>query len=333
MEPLTSDAFLGLLPVTPLDERIAWNSEQSVTGFSIVRDYPIGCRFVSAVTHNGNTDSKVLIKIGFSHIDIDQDKKVTLFVSASKASKYLLDNHFRYNFEDENSPTEESLKKSDKSSQPVNLTENKRFVFNLVNQTIYDKNKKENISLKNIVNYIYKLHSDTANLKGTLLLKSKMKSRDVLAFLTTGTLVLLWDGLSQIGKKIEKNTPGGLPLDRDNFYLISTQSKYTRKDLVSIPDDQKISLSGSDYKISIKATVLLASIVVLLFLYNYYLPSSFKSLFPLFLKYKNNQLFLGSFLILCYFMLDTIIPSVIIYILNKLIIFNRYLMMKTFSFN
>lgn len=330
---MSNDDFLALLPNQQGDERIPWKSEPNVTGFSILREYPVSCRFKPAYTAQGKPDHAVLVKVGFLHREINSEQKVSLLVSVSKASKYILnDGFFRYNYDDPSSPSEEALKKSANSSQPIDLTENGRFIFDLSSSEFFDTKKKKKVPVSEIINHVYRLHVDTANLKGFLLLKSQIRIRDFVVFILTKIILLLWDSLHVVGKKIEKKI-SNIPVERKTFHVFFTQTKFTSSDLISIPDDQKISLSGSDYKISIKATVILASIVLIFFLYNYFFPSSFASSFPLFIRYKDEQLFLGSFLIVCYFIIDSLLPRIAIFFINKLVTVKSRLMNVKFPFS
>jgi hypothetical protein len=93
-------------------------------GFSVKRPYPADLPYKPPVTKTGNPDTVALIRVAYNP---DQDptekidkKKVPIWIDINKHSKYRF-HHFRYNHDDENCPTAESLAVSQKTPAPVDL--------------------------------------------------------------------------------------------------------------------------------------------------------------------------------------------------------------------
>ncbi len=322
MEIPNNKSFLDLLTIVENEDRIPWNEHPGVSGFSIVKAYSYKSKFKPAITKEGKPDSVVLIKVGFYHKNIDSEYKAPLFIFISKASKYLLDNHIIYNPDDTGSPTEESLKESEKSWQPVDLREDERFVLNVKSKLIFDTQTNKNIFLRELVDYIYNLHIDTTKLRGLIFLKTKIFFKETTIKLIIVILKCLWDILSLTGKKIGGKlwVDSTLEIDRDNFFLLFRQDKYTEKDLIPIVDNQKFKLLGSDYIISFHALLFISVILVIFFIIDYMALSHSKILF-FFKNYSDNQLFLASMLVIIYFLIDRVMPRIVVCLINLFISF------------
>lgn len=117
-----SKHFSKLLKINQDEKLIIFDDWKSV-GFSILKEYPNNIPFISPKTSKGINDAVALIRVAFSS---DPERKTDngfpLHIDISKASKYLLEkNQFDYNFDDENSPTKESLKVSKATRRPTSL--------------------------------------------------------------------------------------------------------------------------------------------------------------------------------------------------------------------
>lgn len=75
------------------DEVISFNSDAAI-GFSVKRPYPKDdILFKPAVSQNGQDDSVVLVRVSFRPDQIENGK-VKIYADVSKASQYLLNEHF-----------------------------------------------------------------------------------------------------------------------------------------------------------------------------------------------------------------------------------------------
>lgn len=315
---------------------IPWK-DLGVSGFSIVKDYPETGKFKPAKTSLDKADTAVLIKIGFFHSKIDpKSQEVNLLISASKISRYLLDSdRFRYDFEDENSPTEISLELSEKSSQPINLTEDSRFVFNLGTKQIYDNRNKKNIAPSELLKYIHDLHIRTiANkwLKSRIWLQGFFANKAMV-----WVLLVLWyllDFLDKKVKRVVKSSRGGgfddIPVDKDNFYLFySKETAYSYEDSGK---SSKFSLLGSEYRISKKPAVLGAFLLIILFYIDFTLKNK-PHFFEFLRAYNDNQVFLASLFLVLYFAVDDFIPWLVVKILNGLLRLRVWVLDMRFQFH
>ncbi len=201
------------------DEIILWQ-DTKYDGFSVLRDYPVDCGFVPAINKKEDTDTKILIKIGFNN---EQKGKTNLYVTASKYSRYA-ERHFGYDFNDELSPTKESLDASRKSPNPVDLEENERYTINIEDGTIFDAENNKNVTVNEIIDEIYKKHLATiSGLKATIL-KAKLKTKNVIwhfLFEKIEKIIKGFEWLNEhfFGKTLIKNSLGSIlgPFDYKNL--------------------------------------------------------------------------------------------------------------------
>ena len=107
--------FVKLFEPSLKEQIIPWSGDDAV-GLSVLRNYPKDSKFRPAKNKKGEDDSVVLVKIGYLKDKQGGDVK-KLFVTASKASRFLLKGNldFIFNKDNEESPTEASLDESKKS--------------------------------------------------------------------------------------------------------------------------------------------------------------------------------------------------------------------------
>jgi hypothetical protein len=115
-------------------------------GFSVKRKYPPNLRFVPAKTRSGEDDSVALIKLSYLHpIDNDNQfdpKRVPLQISVSVFSRWMV-NHWGFNFNDDHCPTKESLELSKASMQPLELRSDNAFFFDHSSGKIISREGKQ----------------------------------------------------------------------------------------------------------------------------------------------------------------------------------------------
>ena len=326
--------FLDLFPVISGDERIPWTETLGSYGFSILRDFNSSTRFVPARKKDGSPDDVALIKIGFYDSAI-KNKEAPLLVTISKASRFNLSGKTRseFNKNDPDYPTEESLKKSKESPQLIDLTEEGRFIFNLEDYTIYDTHRKKSIQPEDLIDYVYKLFLSTSNFKGLVLLKSIIFIKKVIDWVLEKLLLCAWDLLVFMGKKIEKTVELGsinIPAERKDYFVWFRQTTYQYNDLTD--SGPVVSLLGSEYKISRGVMIFLAFAIFGLFVLNYFFTISQSKFFGFFAKNLDNAIFLLSFTIVLYFFIDSVIPRIILWTVNKLIKFKTSLLFRKHTF-
>ncbi len=154
------------------EEVIVWTGDAQHDGFSVIRDYPADSRFVPVKKHDGTNDTKILIKVGYA-LDAVHDNKVALFVSVGKFESYL-SNRVRYDFDSPESPNQEAVDNSNRSPQPLSLSDRARYTLDTQTQSIYDAETKKSVSLNDIVEMIYGLHVKTISSPSGAILKSKL---------------------------------------------------------------------------------------------------------------------------------------------------------------
>jgi len=93
-------------------------------GFSIRRNYPKDIRYIPPKTKDGKDDTVALIHIVYTHPTESKGEfdshRVPIMVEIGTHSLYRA-NHFDYDFNDPDCPTEESLHVSKSTPQPIAL--------------------------------------------------------------------------------------------------------------------------------------------------------------------------------------------------------------------
>jgi len=135
--------------------------ESGVAGFSVKKEYPhSGLLFQPLKNQNGDVDSVALIKIYYLEKEISEFNEVSLHISISLVSRYLLNGRIRYNYNDPTSPSYEALQIWEKELKPVDLTE-EDYCFNIIDKNFYNKKTKEKIDAKTILENIFVGHLKT----------------------------------------------------------------------------------------------------------------------------------------------------------------------------
>lgn len=292
--------FAGLFHYSPGDNIIPWNDNYGV-GFSVLRDYPENGAFIPARTRSGEQDSVALLKFGYVISSVDRKKQqVPLLVSSAKASRYLLheSDRFRYNFDDTDAPTEESLIVSEASRQPVNLVDDGHFIFLITEEKFWDTRKGVHCTLDEIVGRAYTLHIDTASDKLAargLRFKLRVQHR-------TGEILM------KIVKWFEKSADSffGKTVSRDargTRFGVGIYQSYTMNDFrairpspVAIEDilpkkSSKTSVPGTDLKISTPAAIIASVFLLAVFYIQYHYHYDLWGVYGFIAAYDNQTLF------------------------------------------
>lgn len=304
-----------------------WDQNQPEIGFSITKFYPKDSKFFKpAVKQDGSDDSAVLLKVYIRPNDNLDELPVGLL--ASKISLYQIDNQDKflpnYDFSDPNSPTEESLKKSSESFQPINLEEPNRFVFRKSTSTFFDTKKKIIVTGHQMLDHIYNEHCKTiASVRG-IWLKLKIKSLNkLIQFLNWIGKVFLVIIPKLSGRKIE-NKYYNMLLEPFNWANPKgVQDQVNNTDLVSYDDLLK--------KINPFTFSIVASIILLLYVLYYKFCNDFLGIIS-FIKYNNDdQVFSVVIITFTVLFFNYMLPNLLLWILNQTIKATRKLSFLRFE--
>jgi len=170
-----SDIFVSttqlkdVFEIDSAEQYINFMPYENKIGFSVLREYPANSRFKPPVTKSGPPDSLALIGIRYDPtlVDSKKPKLVPITVRASVFSRYL-SKHEDYYFNKEDCPTEESIIASKKTPRPVDLISHGEVFYDHEQETFIDKegNKLKGIE---IINDIFEQHLATVDkIKGKI---------------------------------------------------------------------------------------------------------------------------------------------------------------------
>jgi len=151
-------------------------------GFSIKRNYPPHIRFKPAIKQNGEPDEVIVSWLVYN---LPQPKgtpnfdKVPIFIKINKYSLYRT-KYFDYNFDDNESPTKESLYVSEKTPQPLELEYINDFFYNHSVERFIDKKGTEYTGIQ-MLEYVVKQHLNTVHILKGLKIRSKIFAQSKIA--------------------------------------------------------------------------------------------------------------------------------------------------------
>lgn len=220
-------------------------------GFSIQKQYPSDIRYKPPKRKDGTPDGVALIKIVYTH-PTEKDKpidtsQVPLSIDVSVHSRYLV-NHFAYDFDNEKSPTEQSVLLSRKTPKPISI--------NFEGMYFYDHNKKsflnkrlEKVSGRRILEEVFQKHCNTIHLFKGLKLRMKIVSQS-LGLSICWTIIQMCIGILKIvfGRNLKSKE-----------YMVGVIEEFDRKD-IELSNSDKIKVFG--YEAS-KNIIITFSITVL----------------------------------------------------------------------
>lgn len=290
-------------------EIIPWQNNSDAIGFSLLKDYQDKGNFIPAKNKKGSNDSVAMIRVWYLIQDLSQ-KKVRLYVSISKASRYS----FKFPFYDSNNPeapTEASLAISKKSKQPVTLEEPARYELNVQNNKIYDNKKRKCVKPAEIVNEIYGEHLSAST---NLLFQIKAGVRE--------NIVELLDPINNVLKSANYYL-FGKGIKKTDDYAAGVLTSYEFKNLVDLSEKHKI--LGSDFPISYNTAITFATIFSTLYFVNYHFGYDFLGVIKLIENISKNNFFLAVIALEALWFFDYMIPRLILFLINVLIKFKWYL--------
>lgn len=107
-------------------------------GFTVERNYPENIAFKPSLTKDGNVDDVSIIFVRYNNFDTcakSLDSYMPISIEIYKKSNYLVKrSQSSYDYENNDCPTKESIKISQKSPQPINLVWDNYFFDNKYNK-------------------------------------------------------------------------------------------------------------------------------------------------------------------------------------------------------
>jgi len=152
--------------------------EDNPIAIYILTEYPESLMFVPAVTKSGSPDSQVLIQVVY-HGGEAGDGKVPISANVHLSNRYMY-NHLDYNFDDENCPTEESVKASKKSVQPIDIRSTGEYFFDHGQGKFIDT-KGRVLDGKSLVSELVGIHTGNAMRFRGAILRARLGWRQALA--------------------------------------------------------------------------------------------------------------------------------------------------------
>ncbi|OGD78645.1 hypothetical protein A2368_01905 [Candidatus Collierbacteria bacterium RIFOXYB1_FULL_49_13] len=308
----TSNSFIQLFSPKRDEKFILWNNKDTV-GLSLLKQYTDKGLYCPAKTVDGTHDSVALIRIGYYVSEI-KDGVVPIIVNINHTSKYLMDNHWNYDFNDSRSPTKESLERSKSSRQPIDLEDTSRYFYNINKNKIFDTEKQKFVTARFLVNDIYRKHLDTLT---NLTFRLKIASRH--------GIVESIPHVTGLMEKINLKLFGRTIRDSKDF-AVGIFKPYPYSDLVSLSPD-RINILGTDLPITNQTARTFVIFWLLLYLLKTYTKFDLLGLVGL-IEGVTSGFFLTIIVSAFLVFFDYVLPLVILYLENCLIKLKLYLMLR-----
>lgn len=274
-------------------------------GFSIQRNYPEDIRYKPPQNKENKDDTVALIHVVYTHPSEFKGnfdfKKVPIIIRIGPHSRYL-SNHFDYNFDDDNSPTEQSLTESKSTPKPIALDYLDEIFFSHQEKFFFD-NRNNKFAGSQLLEKIFEEHCNTVHLLKGFKFRSQIRLKSIIIMIISWVI----SSLPYILKKLFGRT-----IEEENLSLASVFEGYKDSDLKKLSTD---SLNIFGYKASRSLIVTFCFLVFIFYLIQY--------IFPFLPKYIG-KIFSTNFLaithaILFLWVLDVIIPRILFRLLNLLI--------------
>jgi hypothetical protein len=299
----------GFIQLFSITDKSAYSKPEILSnrkvGFSVQRSYPEKIRFKSPKTKDNKDDVVALIHVVYTHPSESREtldpKKVPLIIRIGPYSRYLA-NHFDYDFEDSECPTEESVSQSKSTPRPIALDFLNEFFFNHERNLFLD-DKNNLLPGVEVLDKVFEEHCNTIHWRKGLRLRSRTKTKSLLIAIISWVINLL----PVILKKLFGRT-----IEEDDKSLRSVLEGYKISDLKKLTTD---SLNIFGYKASRSVIITFCFFVCLVYLLQYILH-----LWPRYVEavFSNNFLAI-THAILVLWVLDVIIPRLLFHLMNALI--------------
>lgn len=303
------DRFTKLFNKVTSEETIVWSGTSSI-GVSLIKDYPDDILFKPVRLRDGKKDSVALIKIGYRVNNLTAtDESAPLVVTIGKASRYIF-NHSFYDYNDVNSPTEESVKESDGSIQPIDL-EDINYEYRFKTNEIWDKETTKYVKPEALVDKLFNQHLNTLTDR---VFRAKMEFQKFLIEVIdpfNNTLIKI--NRYFFGKTIKK-----IIKDKDFFAgLLNPYNLDSLEDIQTVSEKPKV--LGTDFPVTSNSATTFIVIVTAVYLIYYKFNLDLLGLVALFNSARENGLFLASIVSVMLMIVDRVLPFLILLTINLLI--------------
>jgi hypothetical protein len=216
--------------------------------------------------------------------------------------------HHWYRFEDEQSPSQDAVEKSNNSIQPIDLDEDNKYEYDSKKNIIYDIKTRKKIEPKIIVQDIYNIHLKTLTDIG---FKTKINIQKWLIIIINPLINSLKTiNIVCFGKSFKKS----------ENYFVGIWEVYKKDDMIDLTiTSEKPKILGSDFPITYQTAITFVVVVLIIFLINYYYKYDLFGLVSLIKSANEISLFLASLVGVFLLIFDRVIPQFILFIINQLI--------------
>lgn len=271
-------------------------------GFSIKKKYPKEIRFKPAVKRDGEPDEIIVIWLVYNlpKPETAQENKIPILINIKKYSLYRT-KYFDYILDDPESPTRESILKSKKSPQPLELEFINDFFYNLSAKCFIDK-KGNHLSGIEMLDMVVNQHLKTVHIVKGIKIRSKIFTQlqigGILRLIIKSFVFLLKYPFGRVLKDSDNEIFLYNGFDLNDMKRITTDTieifKYhASKHVITTFCIVIISISSIDYFFKIDSD---------------------------YLKYiSNNNLLSITYSVALLLFLDLLLPKIIFYIINVLI--------------
>lgn len=273
-------------------------------GFSIKRKYPDNIRYKSAIYENGEHDNVATLWVTYTHPEESRKNssinKVPIGVRVANMSLYR-SKHFDYDYDDQASPTEDSVKKSLSTPKPIELEYPNEYFYDHEHSSFID-NKGTEITGLEILNKVFNDHCDTVHwfkgLRIRLKLLAQSRSQGLISALVTFLSFILKKGFGRTLEESDSISALFHGYKIDNFKKLSEDS-----------------LNVFGYKAAKSVIVLFSAVIIVS---AYFIYSSGATGGYLGFVGKSNFLSVIHALFILW-SLDVVVPNIIFWLINGLI--------------
>ena len=280
-------------------------------GFSVQRKYPEDIRFKPPKNRKGEDDVVAIIHVVYEHPNETgasfDPNCVPVTVRIGPFSRYRA-HHVDYDFEDKESPTEESLKTSKSTPQPIEIKYLDEYCFKHTTGKFINESGEE-LSGNTLLDSVYEAHCNTVHPIKGLRVRTKIKTRSI-AVAGVSSLINLSRALLKhgFGRILDEGS-------RTSAFL----KGYKKDSLKKLSTD---SLNIFGYQAARSVIVVFCLLIVVGYLIKNNLGVRWTYASNVF---SNNFLALTHSIFILWFF-DVIFPKVLLVVMNALIKLRTYLM-------
>lgn len=283
-------------------------------GFSIQRAYPNDIRYKPPITGTGQADVVAIIHVVYEHpretgVAQFDPTAVPITVRIGKFSRYRMD-HIDYDFSDELSPTEESLARSKRTPQPLEMNYLEEFYFDQAQGAFFTVSHKQ-LSGCDLLDLVFQAHCDTVHTVKGFGVRSRVKARSVVLSSISGTVTFFKFALEKaLGRTLDEGAAASAFL-----------KGYEKGAMKKLSTD---SLNIFGYQAAKSVIVVFCGGVVILFSFKYHLGLHYPYAKTIF----SNDFLAVTHSIFLMWLIDAAAPHGLLYAINVLIRLRTHLMFR-----